>query len=102
MQTELIDAITNRLKELRVEIRQLEGAYQSLTSDGQVHRRRGRSSVGGRRPSSNRRAPSRRRRRRRQTRMGQRERQAQALNRIREHGAEGVTITALAQEIGVT
>jgi hypothetical protein len=102
MQTELIEAINNRLKELRVEIEQLEGARQSLTSDGQVRRRRGRSSAGGRRPSGNRRAPSRRGRRRRKTRMDQRERQAQALNRIREHGAEGVTITTLAQEMGVT
>jgi hypothetical protein len=34
--------------------------------------------------------------------MGQRERQAQALNRIRERGSKGMTITALAEEMGVT
>jgi hypothetical protein len=101
---ELIDAIERRVKELRIEIGQLEGAMESLISDGRSGRRRARRRNrrrGG--PSSgDGRAPSRPGRRRRQTRMGQREREAQALNRIREHGADGVTITALAEEMGVT
>jgi hypothetical protein len=104
MQTELIRAINNRLKQLRVEIEQLEGARQSLTSDGHPQRRRsrGRTRPRATRPSRNGRRSSRRSSRTRQPRMDQRERQAQALNRIREHGAEGVTVTALAQEMGVT
>jgi hypothetical protein len=103
MQTELIRAINNRLKQLRVEIEQLEGARQSLTSDGHPQRRRsrGRTRARATRPSRNGRR-SRRSSSTRQPRMDQRERQAQALNRIREHGAEGVTVTALAQEMGVT
>ena len=104
METELIEAIDRRLRELRSEVNKLEGARAFLTSDGRAAPRQGRRR---RRPRAaqqpaNGPAPPRRGRRKRQTRMDPRERQAQALNRIREHGAEGVTITALAEEMGVT
>ena len=103
MHTQLIEAIEGRLKELQLEIKQLEGARGSLISDGRGRRRSGRrTSRSAARQSRDGQAPSRRGRRRRHTRMDQRERQAQALNRIREHGADGVTITALAGEMGVT
>jgi hypothetical protein len=102
--TKLIEAIDARLKELRGEIKKLEGARQSLASDG--HRGRGgtrrRTRPRAASQPRNGRARPRGGRRPRQTRMDQRERQAQALNRIREHGSEGVTITALAAEMGVT
>jgi hypothetical protein len=104
VQTQLIAAIEGRLKELKGEINKLEGAMESLISDGHRGGRGGRaqSRGRGRRQSGDGRAPRTRGRRRRPTRMDQRERQAQALNRIREHGSQGVTITALATEMGVT
>jgi YesN/AraC family two-component response regulator len=87
--------IAARLRELHLEIDRLEQARQALSGEGSQPRQRRR---GGRRAQSR---PSSRRRRR-QTRMDPREREAQALHRIREHGAEGVSITDLAQQIGVS
>src|SRR5215210_384262 len=83
-----------RLKELRAEIRRLENAKDALGRDGSGRRRPGGTAQDGR--------SSVRRRRKRHRRMDPREREAQALHAIRHHGAEGVSVSDLAQEVGVS
>jgi hypothetical protein len=96
--TYIQSAIEDRLREVRSEIQRLELAREALSSDASParggHRRTG--------AQSRQRGSSSRRRRRRQTRMDPREREAQVLHRIREHGAEGVSISDLANEVGVS
>jgi hypothetical protein len=94
--TDLQLRIAERLRELRGEIERLERAKEALTRDERQPRQRAR-----RRPRARSRSTSRSRRSR-QTRMDPRERESQALHRIREHGAEGVSITDLAAEMGVS
>jgi hypothetical protein len=98
--TDIQSAIEDQLAELRSEIERLELARDALNTDGtpaRGRRHRGRAKAQPRQPGS-----ASARRRRRQTRMDPREREAQALHRIREHGANGVSITDLAAEVGVS
>src|SRR5436190_21890629 len=94
--TDIQTRIADRLQELRSEIERLERARQALSPDGSQPRRRGRRRLRTQSQSTS------RRRRRRQTRMDPREREAQALHRIRQHGAKGVSISDLADEVGVS
>jgi hypothetical protein len=93
----LEDRIQDRLNDLRAEIQQLENAKDALM-DGQVNgRRRRRHSAGASQNGS----VSRRRRRRAQ-RMDPRESESQALYAIREAGGDGLSISDLAEKVGVS
>jgi hypothetical protein len=94
--TDIQSRLADRLRDLRNEIERLERASKALGSAGSQPRRRGRS-----RQTTQSRSRSRGGRRR-QTRMDSREREAQVLHRIREHGQEGVSVTDLAAEVGVS
>lgn len=96
--TDITSVIEDRLRELRSEIQRLEVAREALTTDGRARparRRRARTRPSGR-------GPRVRGRRRRQGRMDARERQAQVLHRVRQHGPRGVSISDLAADVGVS